>query len=248
MDLNYFDCNCMLGPRSDGKPGEPSSLGQLLENMEYFSIQKALVASASSRDYVVQDGNIELSKALSGHSQLNMVWTLDSPACMKDPDQAIAIIDDFGAKAVVAYPQRHKYSLAPWSLGNWLSVQESKKLPLLIPRDQTDWDEIQTLCQDYPALPIIVTRVGYRELNYLYPLWKLYKNLFIDISWLSIHRGLESISDNGFVDQLIFGTYYPYYTPGGALGILEYAQLEMSPKNKIASETLAGLIFQGQRS
>ncbi len=248
MDLHYFDCNCMLGPRSDGKPGEPSSLLQLLENMEYFGIQDALVTSATSRDYSVQDGNMELSKVLSDHSQLSMVWTLDSLPCMREPNQSMTMMDDFGAKAVVAYPKRHKYSLAPWSLGNWLSIQESRKIPLLIPRDQTEWDEIQTLCQDYPALPIIVTRVGYRELNYLYPLWKHYKNLFIDISWLSIHRGLESIADRGFVDQLIFGTFYPYYTPGGALGILEYAQLEISEKNKIAYETLAGLIFPGQRS
>ncbi len=248
MDLNYFDCNCMLGPRSDGKPGEPSSQVQLLENMEYFGIQEALVTSATSRDYSVQEGNRELAKALVDHSQLSMVWTLDYLPCIREPHPSMTIIDDFDAKAVVAYPKRHKYSLAPWSLGNWLSIQESRKLPLLIPRDQTEWDEVQKLCHDYPELPIIITRVGYRELNYLYPIWKLYKNLFIDISWLSIHRGLEFIADSGFATQLIFGTYYPYYTPGGALGILDYAQLDMSHKNKIASETLAGLIFPGQRS
>jgi len=242
MNHTIFDCNCMLGPRADGNPDEPSSLEQLRENMDYYGIQRALVSSATARDYSAPLGNEELATAISEEDNLGMVWTIDPITCIREPERAMVTLDKYGAQATICYPKMHNYSLASWSLGNWLSLQEERQVPLLLPRDQADWIEIHALCEEHPKLPIILTRISYREIHYLYALWSKYKNLHIDIAWLSIHRGLEAIAKAGFLDQVIFGSYYPYYCPGSALGILEYANLNNTQKTQVACSTLENLL------
>lgn len=248
MAYPIVDCNCILGPRSDGRVGEPTSLAQLIEDMKYFGIDRSLVSSATSRDYSPSRGNQALVADTQKYDQLEMVWTVDAPHCLNNPQGFIEDLICSGAKALVSYPKLQNYSLAEWSLGPMLELLAAQRIPLLIPRQQTDWHEVQALCQRHPDLPIILTRIGYRELNYLYAIWGKHKNLYIDISWLSIHRGLEAISQAGFLGQLIFGSYYPYYSPGGALGILEYANISEEQKAQIAGSTLEHLLSWGTSS
>ena len=237
-----LDGNCMLGPRADGQCDSPTTKDQLLRDMDAFGIDQALVCSATARDFDPCNGNRELQALIEGEQRLFRTWTLEPLSCIRSPHQAFERLLESGAHAVIAYPEKHRFSLASWSLGEWLESISTHGIPLLIPRDQVEWSQIHSLAETHPDLPILITRVGYRELRFLYALWAQHSNLYIDLSWLSLHRGLEAICETGFVKQVVFGSYYPYYSPGGALGILHYAQLSADQLHAISSGNLLNIL------
>jgi predicted TIM-barrel fold metal-dependent hydrolase len=242
MKNKHFDCNCMLGPRADGRPGEPTTLAELLADMDHYNIDKALVCSATSRDYDPSEGNQELAKIIEGATNLSLSWTLPAMEAIQKPAQTIEAFLTSSGKAVTAYPASHSFSLSPWALSGFLSRLENLAVPMLVPRSEVNWGDVHKLCTEYPNLPIIITRVGYRELHDLYALWTKHTNLFIDSSWLSIHRGLEGIQQAGYLQQILFGSYYPYYDPGGPVGILELANLTDKQKLQVGTNNLETLL------
>ncbi|MFC1482094.1 amidohydrolase family protein, partial [Candidatus Neomarinimicrobiota bacterium] len=74
------------------------------------------------------------------------------------------------------------------------------------------------------------------------PLWEQHRNLYVDISWFSISNGLEYLHESGYSDQLLFGTNYPYYTPGAAVTALTYANLTEEVKLRIAGDNLRSIL------
>ena len=149
--------------------------------------------------------------------------------------------------AVVAYPRFQNFSLAPWSLGPLLTELARRRLPLLLPLAETGWDEVFQLCRDHPSLPLVVTGLNYRQLRYLLPLWEHCPNLYVDLSWLSVHDGLAFLAGRGLLGRVLFGTNYPRSTPGAAVTMVTYANITEDERGAVAGGTLRTLIGNAGR-
>ncbi len=242
--LQLFDCNCMVGKRADRREGEPWSLDQLKEDMAYYHISEALVFHALSRDYDPVTGNREIVELLSGSDELLPVWSILPPASGEMPDSETFVRDklDNGVKAVISFPKFHTYSLASWSIGKLLSVLEGHRIPMLLPFQQFDWNEVYTLCHEHPNLPVITTGINYRQLRYLLPLWETNRNLYVDTSWFSAADLIPFLKDIGYLGQLLFGTNYPAYAPPAAVSMITYADVDMEQKRLVGGGNLRKLI------
>ena len=118
-------------------------------------------------------------------------------------------------------------------------------MPLFIDRDQVEWADIARMCRQYPNLPVVITSIGYRENRTLYPLFQSFKHLYVDLSWYSVHQGIEALSRRFGVGHLLFGTRMPLFAPGPALTALAYADISEEEKAQIAGETLRTLLQGG---
>ncbi len=243
-DLQLFDCNCLVGKRADRREGEPWSLDQLKTDMGYYHISEALVSHALSRDYDPAAGNREIVELLKGSDRIYPVWAILPTASgeLSDAEQFIRDMLDSGAKAVIAFPRFQSYSLASWSLGKLLSALEHHRIPMLLPFQQFDWNEVYTLCHEHPALPVITTGINYRQLRYLLPLWETNRNLYVDTSWFSLADLLPFLKEKGYLGQLLFGTNYPAYTPAAAISMITYANVGVEEKRQVGSGNLRALI------
>ena len=244
MPLSLFDCNCMLGMRADRKGGEPWSREQLLVDMQSCGISEALVTHAMSRDYDPAAGNQELCRLLSGTPNLHGCWAVLPPAT-REVGEPVAFIREMLAhnvSAAIAYSHTHNYSLSDWSLRPLLSALENTRIPILLPFGQFTWDEVERMCSEHIHLPIIVTGLNYRQLRHLLPLWERHTNLFVDLSWFSIHDGLSYLSERGFLKQVVFGTNYPLYEPGAAVTMVTYSGLTDADKQSVSGGTLREIL------
>jgi predicted TIM-barrel fold metal-dependent hydrolase len=249
VDRSFFDCNCMIGKRADRREGEPWSLDQLRADMQAHGIAGALVVHAWSRDYDPAAGNREIIGAIGNEPGLHPCWAILPPGSgeLSAPDRFVKEMLDNQVLAAIAFPHVHNYSLSSWSMSSLLAALESRRIPLLLPYEQTTWEEVDRLCSTYLYLPVIVTDLSYRHLRNLLPLWEKHRNLFVDLSWFSIHDGLSYLFEKDLVGQVLFGTNYPRYAPGAAITMVTYANIPEGARHLVAGGTLRGIINRIRR-
>jgi predicted TIM-barrel fold metal-dependent hydrolase len=244
MGLSFFDCNCMVGTRADRKASEPWTREVLLSDMEACGISDALVTHALCRDYDAAAGNHALARLISDSPNLHGCWAILPPASgeIQEPQAFLEQMSAARVVAAIAYPVTHRYSLSEWSMEPLLSALEHARVPLLLPFGQQTWDEVERLCNRYASLPVIITGLNYRQLRFLLPLWQKCRNLFVDLSWFSIHDGLAYLADHGLLGQVLFGTNYPLYEPGAAITMVTYANISDEERRTVAGGTLRDII------
>jgi predicted TIM-barrel fold metal-dependent hydrolase len=91
-------------------------------------------------------------------------------------------------------------------------------------------------------LPVVTTGINYRQLRYLLPLWETCRNLYVDMSWLSVADLLPFLKMRGYLKRLLFGTNYPAYTPSAAVSMITYANVGMEEKKLVGGDNLRALM------
>jgi len=236
----------MIGRVSVSQPGFPHTVKQLLEVMNYFGIDEALVYHSLSKESHPAYGNQVLLEEITHTKRLHGMWVLmpGYTAELPKEDKLIKEMLGQGIKAARVFPgiNRHNFSLKDWCAGRLLRALEKKLIPLFIDNDEINWDTVYELCSQYPKLPIVLTNVGYRINRFLYPLLERFRNLHIEISGYYGHRGIEVLTERFGAERLLFGTKLPYFTPASAIGMLLYAQMKESDKRLIAGGNLKRLL------
>lgn len=245
MELEFFDCNCLLGRHIDHVSTEPYTKSQLETDMAYFGIEDALVLHAQSRDNDPLTGNKTVLDECQNEAHLYPVWTLLPPATweVESPNILLESMKEADVRAAALCPKKHSFSLSDWSCDTLLKAIEAHSIPVIIDAEQISWDEVYRICNDYQQLPIILTAVTYRSLRYLAPIWEKVENLYVDTSWFTVCNGLEWVVKRFGPKRLLFGTRYPIFTPGAAITALTYANLSANVKQMIAAENLKELLF-----
>lgn len=251
--LRYFDCNCRIGRRNIPHPLEFHSPERLVEEMKYFNIIEALVYHSLAREYSARTGNEKLLEEIKPYTQLHPCWVVvpHYTGEMLPPKEIIKEMINKGVKVVRLFPAEsdNRFSLADWCSGEFLSLLETYRIPVLIELPGfldikgTNWEEVRSVCDNYPELPIILCGTNYYRFNrFLYPLLEKFSNLYCETSGYQAHRGLEEIANKYGANRLIFGSNMPVYTPGPAVMMLTYANLSFKEKELIAGKNLRRLL------
>jgi len=247
--LKFFDCNCVIGKRSIRRSGESNAeefytLQSLLSEMDYAGIDEALVYHSLAKEYSPTVGNKKLMEEIKNNDRLHPCWVVmpSSTGEMPESESLISEMLDNGVRAVRLFPTDHSYSLADWSCGELFGELENHKILTLIEIDQIGWDGLNSLCTRHPNLPIVILNLNYRINRYLYPLMDKFPNLNIEISGYQMHRGVDAICSRFGAGRLIFGSRMPFFTPGPAMAMVEYALISQKEKSLIASGSLQRLL------
>lgn len=241
MDL--FDANCFVGRWTTEAFGCADTSALECE-MQRLGISRGLVRHSWGWVHDPFEGNEALATVLAGHANLTPCLAA-GPLVEEEFGGVEALLrqaQQVGAGAVALYPKSHSYSLEPWCSGYLLEALQSAALPVLLELEETSWSDVAATLANWPRLPLVVTRPGYRVLRNLLPLMRRYESLYVDTSYLGDNEALEVIVGQVGAGRVLFGTGTPRTDGGGALARLTYSALGDADKELVAGGNLDRLI------
>lgn len=206
----------------------PGTAEALLADMDYLGIERALVTHTMSWLHSPAAGNQAVLAELADHPRLLPCWTVLPVTCgeLPPPDEFVAQAVESGVALLRAYPTEHGYPLDGPAFTPMLSAAEEARLPLLVDVTQTDWPAIASIAQAHPALPVIVSLVGYRTLRNSSDLLGRCPNTHLDLANLTTHGGIEWLVRRFGASRLMFGTGAPIRDGAEALTRLLWSLLD----------------------
>ncbi len=225
--------------------------------MDRLGIGRALVCHTLTWQDSPANGNRRLMQEIVGLPRLEPCWVVLPGEAENEPGGISGLCDAMaaeGVRAVRLCPRDHVYPLADWMAGSLLAALNERQYLLLIDQDQVilatglfdvdpaGWRSVAWLCQSFPALSVVLTRVGYRGLRVLLPLMAECPNLHLDLSYFATHQGVEEIASKFGPERLLSATGPPLADAGGALARLYYAGVTEEQRALIAHGNLERLL------
>jgi predicted TIM-barrel fold metal-dependent hydrolase len=244
--LKFLDSNLWIG-----RPRLPEfttgfDIDTLRQRMLRYGIDGGVVSHFAAIPYGAAWANEQTLKAVAGTGlwaaitlMPEMFWVeSDGRACVRD---AISR----GARLARVFPVAHSFSMRPWCSGALLPALADSRLPLVVWHTEVSWEEIRTICESYPALPVIVEgtpkKILYHSRLY-YALLERCPNLHLELHNLVSYLGVEDIVKRFGGGRLVFGSYMPVFDPNAALMQVTHARISDEDKARIAHGNLAELI------
>jgi predicted TIM-barrel fold metal-dependent hydrolase len=250
---SVWDCNARLGRSAANPRCAPTTSEALLEVMDEYGIEHALVHHALAKENSAALGNQLLEQAITDHPRLHPCWVVLPPATgeLPPPTELIAAMRESHVQAVRLCPNNAVFLPTPWSLGALLEPLEACRVPLFLDfdtrqilEDRTDWRAVYELGHAYPGLPIIVVAPGLKENRITYPLMEALPNIRFELSTGWQHRRIQDIAERWGARRLLFGTNLPLYDPGGIIASLTFAEISAEDRLAIAGGNLRQMLAQ----
>jgi predicted TIM-barrel fold metal-dependent hydrolase len=247
-DLEFWDCHAAIGRWTLPPPAGALDPSELCEELAYAGIAGALVHHGLGRDYDPAAGNDVLLQELAPEAPRPLVpcVTLLPPDTGEFPplEEHLPDLVRRGVRGVRLYPKSHNFSLEEWCAGDLLAALERHRLPVSIDLAETNWSALHGVCAAHPALPVVVTRVNYRNERYLYPLLRQHSRLHVELSFFQGHRAIEEVVDRFGPERLLFGTGLPFFTAGAPVVMVVRADVGDAARRAIAGENLRRLMAE----
>ena len=221
-----IDVNATVGPWPHGDC-ETLDVAGLLARLDALGIERALVHHSVAATYDAATGNARLLEELRGSDRLLpcfVVGPLETGE-FGDPSTFAARLVSDGVHATRAFPAAHSWSLGGAEAHLLARMLGESGLPLFVDLPQTTLEDVGRVASLVPSLPLVLCRVGYRDLRRLLPLLARHPQLSCDLSYFAAHDGVEEVVDRFGAERLLFGTGMPVCEPAGALARLTYADL-----------------------
>ena len=247
-EIDYFDCDAMVGRRQIRMPESYDGVDSLLGNMDSYGIGRAVVRHSMSVGFEARAGNALLMEAIKGHDNLCPMW-MALPHHAGDfprPEDFAGDMRASGVKMITVMPREFAFTLSDWCSGPLLNMLEEARVPLLLPLPETNWEEIREVLEAHPALRLIITDLHYNCARRLYPLLEAHRHLYIETIGYKVFGGIEAICSRFGPERLVFGTHAPIYSGGAAIGMISYARISVSEKRLIAAGNLERLMGEAR--
>ena len=109
--MEFFDCNASYGVPSVPPYKRADSVDDLIEEMEWCGVQRALVRHAAMVDESPIVGNPLLIEQTQFHHNLEPGWAILPPQTRElgTVEQLISAMKENDVKALWAYPSKHRF-------------------------------------------------------------------------------------------------------------------------------------------
>jgi len=238
-----MDCNCRIGTFEHMEEPHFTDVDGLLAEMEFIGISQALVMHSWASHWSPRLGNAKLDELIGDRDNLYPCYVaLPSATGELAPPAEFAAEVRARRGAVRLFPAEHQWDFTPWCAGELLDALAARSVPALIDMGQTNWNQIAAVLEQYRELPLIILGTSYRINRHIYPLFKKYENLYLEVNTHVMTWSLEDISERFGAERLIFGTGLPETEAGGALAQVRYNKLSDADKARIAGGNLRSLL------
>jgi hypothetical protein len=240
--MRFFDCNCSFGHAARPALRYASTAAELLAEMDYCGIDRALVYHAGQRFGFPGAHNAEIVRDLRDLPRLLPVWAImpDQTGEQPEPEQFIADMRRNGVKALWTFPEEHRYRLDRRTFGGLFALMANKRIPLFAKQNLEDLGD---LLVDFPDLRVIAVNQGPHSLErYLRPLLDTFPNLSVDTSYYIVEGAIEELCERYGAHRLMFGSAFPDNCSGAALLRLAQAEIDDEARQAIASGNLERLL------
>jgi predicted TIM-barrel fold metal-dependent hydrolase len=250
--MEFFDCNTCYGVFSVAPYKRADSVDDLLEEMEWCGIQRALVRHAAMIDESPIIGNPLLIEQTQPYENLEPGWTILPPQTRElgTVEQLISAMKENGVKALWTYPSKHRYLLNGTTFGELFDEMIARGIPLFMERNEGSgalqgWAVAETVLADFPELAMILVGHGsWGEDRYFRPMIEKYKNFYVDTSRYELDGGIADFCRTYGPDRMLFGTNFPNTPMGGAMLTLMHADISDDAKEAIAGGNLQRILSE----
>ncbi len=243
----YFDCNAFIGRPARREIFSPAPTAEeILQEMDYCGVEKALVWHAAQLDASPQAGNELLTQAIQSTSRLfGCLAILPNQAKEFPPfEDLLKTMRTARFLAIRAFPIEHHFLLNRVAMGTWLELMVDRLIPLFLSVERgCNWEIVYGLMDEFPELTCVVCDHGcWGEDRRFRPLIEHYPNMYVDTSNYLLDGGIESfVKDYGF-ERMLYGSGFPRSHFGGMMMAIEHAQISDAARAAIAGGNLTRLI------
>lgn len=241
--LDLYDANCRIGQLPWGQPSA-YDVPALLHRMDLLGIQRAVVSHTVAWRHDPATGNDLVLRTVAGQARLLPCWVAVPDSCGEVPAPGRFAADAVraGVAAVRVYPDEHGFDLDGADFAGFVNAFAAACLPLIVDAAQSSWGAIDAVAAGHPGATIIVCETGYRSLRRAAGVLHRRPNVYLDLSDLSSHEGLEWLCERFGPGRLVFGTGAPLRDGAEAVTRLLWSELDDAAVRLIGSATLRALL------
>lgn len=252
--MKYLDAHCMIGPHYEPRDGRLFTAEDLIEEMDFYGVDEAVVYYGTAREYDFDIGNKDLLKEISTKHRLHPCWVLGLHYTGKLPHPKIYIPQAINSGVKLfrlffgSFISESTYIDVP-AYDELFQVLEEYNCPVLVEFESTfklgptEVVQIDGILKNYPKLPVILGSLCYdRLVIQLIPRMMLYPNLYLMTSGMHAQNDISLLVSKGFGERLIYGSGFPWFSGGMTKIALAYESIAIHDKEKIAGKNLERLM------
>ncbi len=247
--MDFYDCNAFIGRPAHKEIYPPApSAGDILKEMDFCKVSRALIWHIAQRDSSPQAGNAILTRELAGQTRLTGCWAVLPNQAHEFPpfETFLKAMRTSNVKAIRAFPIDHHFFLNEVAMGSWLAPMVAHKVPLFISVAYgANWDIVYSLLQEFPHLVVVICDHGcWGEDRRFRPLIERYQNIYIDTAQYLQDGGIESFVADYGSDRMLYGSGFPVSHFGGMMLAIKHAQVSEQAKLAIAGQNLERILSE----
>ena len=249
--IAYYDCNVSIGAPDQGVYRPCTTAEELIAEMDWVGVDRALVHHALMRDQSPVVGNQVLVETIAGQPRLAGTWAILPPQTGELPtgDAFFDAMSAHEVRALWTFPDDHRYLLSRLVFGRFLDEVSERRIPLFVPRHAGGprhpdmWKLVYGLLEEYPSLTLVVAAHGpWGEDRYFRPLLERYKRFYLDISRYELDCGLHDLVSANGPGRLLYGSHFPHHAMGGPRLMTAQAEMPQDAREAIAGGNLQHLL------
>ena len=222
-----------------------STVDELIKQMKFYKIKKALVYHSIAIKHSTVKGNKALIEDISKYKNILYPCFVLSPTSTLENGNVYNIsqhLDKNKVKAVRVYPTLQSFEMKLWQMGDIYSLLESKRIPLFIPLAESNYGDIYEICRNFPKLPVVLSNTTYRTTRVMYQLLQDFDNFYMEISSFVMYGGIKEVVERFGSEKLLFGSYMPFLDPARVVAMVNHADIPNKAKEDIAYNNISRLI------
>jgi predicted TIM-barrel fold metal-dependent hydrolase len=229
VTTGWFDARIVTGahPAALVPSSDPDAIAAHLDT---YAMSGALVSSMASWLHDPVGGNAEASAVANSLADRGVLacWTAvpPTPGELQSLDGLVAQAVGEGVAAFRVHPRSHGYSPVATAMHDLYAALAANGLPLCVDFTEIDWNHLDHIATRFPALPIVVSNLGYRQLRNLWAAIRDHENLYVDLVDFAGHQAIEWIAARGLADRLLFATGLGLRDPGESIVRLAWSGLD----------------------
>lgn len=241
----WFDAHVLSGAHPAHRT-QSSTAGAIDAHLDRYELSGALVGTMTSWLHDPMAGNAEASAVAArlGHRGVLACWCAvpPTPGELASLSEFVGRAVEGGAAAVRLYPRSHGFSAVDPVMDELYAQLVDRRMPLWLDRPEADWTDIAYLLTRFPALDVVVSQVGYRELRVLATLLPRHRGLHVDLVNFASHEGVEWLVERFGAGRLLFATGLGLRDPGESVLRLAWSGLDDDAVAEVGSGTARRLL------
>jgi predicted TIM-barrel fold metal-dependent hydrolase len=240
--MEFFDCNAFIGRPSVREIFAPVSPPEILAEMDFCGVDRALVWHAAQLDAGPHAGNPLLAEAIQDQPRLFGCWALLPNQAREFPPFAsfLAAMRAARVQAVRVFPKDHHFELNAVAMGSWLEPLMHHRVPLFLSVVYgADWKIAYDLLAEFPDLVCVICDHGcWGEDGRFRPLVERYPNVYLDTAQYLLDGGIEAFVQDYGPERMLYSSGFPRSHFGGMMLALKHARIPEEAKAAIAGKNL----------
>lgn len=241
--IRFFDSNVCVGKRGLKHRREMWKTEDVLKVMDQCGVGAALVYSGWAKDYSPKYGNQRLVEELNKSDRLYGCYTVlpNHPGDFYDPEDMLIDLRDKQMVAARMFPRSHSYIPDKRTMGGIYSLLEKEGIPLFVDASEISMQELATVLESYEDIDVILNGLTWSLERMLFPIMDDFPNLHVDLSTLQTNKIIEVLYERYGADRIVFGSGMPMKSLGASRAFIDYGEIPMEAKQKIAAGNLERL-------